>query len=82
MVIEARLAGRWERGRRRVRRVELSRNGVATNLIVESSNKCLQGQSDCFERQGAVNRCFLDRGHELDDEMGHTKDHGEELKSG
>lgn len=42
----------------------------------------MQEQSDYFEREGSINRCFLDVRYELNDKMGHTKDHGEDLNDG
>ena len=32
-----------------------------TDLVEEAGKECLQEQRDYLERQGSVDRCFLDR---------------------
>lgn len=51
-------------------------------LVEEDRKERLQDQSDYFEREGSVNCRFPDNRHELNDEMGDTKNHGEDLNDG
>jgi len=51
-------------------------------LVEEDRKERLQDQSDYFEREGPVNCRFPDNRYELNDEVGDTKNHGEDLDDG
>jgi len=64
---------------------DCSREGIDRSictLVEEHRKERLQDQSDYFEREGSVNCRFPDNRDELNDEVGDTKNHGEDLNDG